>query len=162
VHRACVADDRCDAHISRRRRNTHDKEHRAANRRLRGGSDRGRSDRDRPRGRSRGRGRQDPRPGGGQRAGWLRGTVVSRPDGTGSVELHANETAQWDQNGVHYTVFEPFSLFDKAESVVNVVTNAVGSGSDGSTVRMHDVIHVVVHLDGTVSIAFDKGTIDCG
>jgi uncharacterized lipoprotein NlpE involved in copper resistance len=96
--------------------------------------------------------------------GWLRLTSAIHPDGTANFRLKSQEVATWQQDGVDYTADVNFSLSESTRvgDVTTVVTNGVGSGSDGSRVRMHDVIHVTIDADGNVIRTFDRGAAECG
>ena len=96
--------------------------------------------------------------------GRVHATTVTFADGTVRFSLEANEQATWTQNGVDYTMSTLFSLEQQIApgAVLNVVTNGVGSGSDGSRVRAHDVQHFTVNAAGDLVVSFDRGSFTCG
>jgi hypothetical protein len=67
------------------------------------------------------------------------------------------------QGGVDYAADISFSLHQslRVGEVTTVVTNGVGSGSDGSRVRMHDVIHVTIDAGRNVVRSFERGAAEC-
>ena len=95
--------------------------------------------------------------------GWLRATIVIHPDGTSHFGLKSQEVATWQQDGVDYTAVVNFSLDQSTRvgEVITAVTNGVGSGSDGSRVRLHDVIHLTIDAGGNVVRSFDRGAAEC-
>ena len=95
--------------------------------------------------------------------GWLRVTAVFFPDNTANLKLKSQEQMSWEQAGVAYTADINFSLIENTRvgDVVSVVTNGNGTGSDGSTVRHHAVVHLTVGPDGTVHREFVDGYLTC-
>ena len=95
--------------------------------------------------------------------GWLRATMVIHPDGTVIFRLKTQEVATWQQDGVDYTAAVNFSLSESTRvgDITTAVTNGIGSGTDGSRVRMHDVIHVTIDRDGNLVRSFDRGAAEC-
>jgi hypothetical protein len=95
--------------------------------------------------------------------GWLRVTIVMFPDNTTSFKLKAQEQMSWEQAGVTYTADINFNLVEvtRVGDVVSVLTNGQGTGSDGSTVRLHAIVHLTIGPDGTVHRGTFDGWLTC-
>jgi hypothetical protein len=89
--------------------------------------------------------------------------TVTFADGTLHFSLEANETATWTQDGVDYTMRNLFSLEQQIApgTVVDVVANGIGTGSDGSRVHSHDVQHFTINAAGDLVVSFDRGWFTC-
>ncbi|MEP6665292.1 MAG: hypothetical protein ABJA81_02485 [Nocardioidaceae bacterium] len=61
----------------------------------------------------------------------------------------------------HATVTNNFNLTQRnATSTLNVTIR--GTGSDGSTVYLHETAHFTLNANGVVTVDFDKVTLTCG
>ena len=95
--------------------------------------------------------------------GWLRATLIVFADGSTSLTLKTREDATWHQDGVDYTAEVRFNLQQtlRRGEVTTAVTNGTGTGSDGSQVRLHDVQHLTIDVDGNLIRWFDRGVAEC-
>jgi len=95
--------------------------------------------------------------------GSVHAVTITFADGTVRFSLEANEWATWTQNGVDYTMRNVFSLEQHTApgAVLDIVTNGIGYGSDGTRVHGHDVQHVTVNANGDLVVSFDRGWFTC-
>jgi hypothetical protein len=95
--------------------------------------------------------------------GWLRVTAVMFPDSTTNLKLKSQEQMSWEEAGVVYTADINFTLVESTRvgDIVSVVTNGRGTGSDGSTVRHHAIVHLTIGPDGTVHRDIVDGWLTC-
>jgi hypothetical protein len=97
-------------------------------------------------------------------SGRLETQVIVFPDGATTARLAARETGTWQQDGVAYTAAVVFNINETIRDgqTTTAITLGHGTGSDGTTVRLHDVIHLAITPARDLAVSFDKGTIQCG
>ena len=61
----------------------------------------------------------------------------------------------------HLTAWFGFNL-NRQNATTTGILVIHATGSDGSTIALHDVSHTTLLPDGTISVTFDKPTITCG
>lgn len=97
-------------------------------------------------------------------------TYFPGPDGTpdelwGTFTEEDNFTAVDEASGVvyrgHQTAWGNYNLNEKNANQT-FTFSAHATGSDGSTITGHEVMHVTLRPDGTVAVSFDRMTLTCG
>lgn len=85
------------------------------------------------------------------------GTVHGRTTATARVELVPDDRTATSYAGA-YTAHQTGTYRDGGaqDSVVTSVTHGTITGSDGSTYRVHELVHTTVHRDGTWQVWFDR------